>query len=233
MRPAWVFSRTTSGPSPRTSSEPILVVGTPSPIWSATSVPSPLIRAASGHASRRPRQAGVLPLPRRVCRLLAALRSRASSLVTATSSAAYGSAAAASARTTGPRVFSVISTRSLRSACRGLSSLDTSTSRLITLPSSFWILSSFSATCFRNRSGTSVLRPLTTMSTQNSVPGSPPRAGTIPFLRPVRVPSPSGRCVGCRSAVRGFRYREAAAFTSFCPTGKINTPGVCFPLPRT
>ncbi|CAM5373024.1 hypothetical protein SALBM217S_10289 [Streptomyces griseoloalbus] len=31
---------------------------------------------------------------------------------------------------------------------------------------------SFSATCFRNRSGTSVLRPLTTMSTQNSVPGS-------------------------------------------------------------
>lgn len=136
--------------------------------------------AASGTAEATS-AAGIRPFPLRVWRLLAALRSRASSLATATSSAAYGSAAAASARTTGPRVLSVISTRSEWSACRGLSSLDTSTSRLITLPSSFWILSSFSATCFRNRSGTSVLRPLTTMSTQNSVPGPRRLTGSGPF----------------------------------------------------
>ncbi len=87
----------------------------------------------------------------------ATLRSWASSFAEARSSAEYGSGALASARITGPRLCSVISTRSARSACRGLRSLDSSTSRLITLWSSFWMCSSFSPTCLRNRSGTSVL----------------------------------------------------------------------------
>ncbi len=98
------------------------------------------------------------------------LRSCASSFAEARSSAAHGSLADASARITGPRLRRVISTRSERSACRGLCSLDTSTSRLIALASNFWTFSSFSATCSRNLWGTSVLRPLTTMSTQNSDP---------------------------------------------------------------
>ena len=62
-----------------------------------------------------------------------ARRSRDSSFASAMSSAAKRSSAAASARIAGPRSMIVSSTRSLRPDCRGLRSLDTSTSTRISL----------------------------------------------------------------------------------------------------
>ena len=79
------------------------------------------------------------------------------------------------------------------------------------MPSSFWIFSSFSfsATCFRNRSGTSVLRPLTTMSTQNSVPGSPRLAAEHSLLHQTPV---------------GTGASDLATFTSSSPVGQDPHP---------
>jgi hypothetical protein len=79
-------------------------------------------------------------------------RSRASSLASARSNAAYLSSAAASARMTGPRDRIVSSTRSRRSDWRGFRSAVTSTSTLIALLSSFPILPSLAEACLRKRS---------------------------------------------------------------------------------
>src|ERR1039457_6873997 len=102
--------------------------------------------------------------PCRPLRRSLARRSRDSSLAKARSNAAKRSSAAASARTDGPRQVMVSSTHSLRPDWRGLRSLDTSTSILIALLSSFSILASFPVACLRKRSCTSVCRPLKMMS---------------------------------------------------------------------
>src|SRR5258708_22982332 len=73
----------------------------------------------------------------------------------------------------GAREEMVSSTRSLRPDWRGLRSAETSTSILIAFGSNFPILASFAVACLRNRSSTSVCRPLKMMSTQE-----PPSART-------------------------------------------------------
>ena len=62
----------------------------------------------------------------------------------------------------------VSSTRSLWPDWRGFRSVDTSTSILIALLSSRAILDSLAVACLRNRSSTSVCRPLKMMSTQGT-----------------------------------------------------------------
>src|SRR5690606_39382897 len=74
----WVFSRTTRGPSPCTSSEPIFLVGTASVSSCEEFAPVPFRVAAPGTWSGTS-AAEILRAPRREKRLSCCLRSRASS----------------------------------------------------------------------------------------------------------------------------------------------------------
>ena len=96
-----VFSRTTSGPSPCTSSEPILVVGTRS---SSSGRPRARRFRQLRHARYAVDDLGGRepPLHAAACHACRALAQPRLELAGARSSAAYGSAAAASARITGP-----------------------------------------------------------------------------------------------------------------------------------
>ena len=140
----------------------------------------------------------------------AARRSRMSSLPIARSRAACSSAAAASARITGPRVRQVSSTRIRTSDCRGLCSSATSTSTRSALGSSFASRPSFSRTLARKRSSTSVLRDLTTMSTRRI---SSARVTTLlPAVLLTVDPSPVASTVHCP------RPRRCVAATVAAPT---------------
>src|SRR5664279_1890861 len=122
--------------------------------------PVPVVRR--DHSDRRlgPRPVGCAR------RRSVALRNRFSILARARSRAAYWSRALASARTTGPFETQVSSTRSRRSACRGLRSWLTSTSMRTTRWSSRASLAHLSATWVLKASLTAWCRPLTTMSTR-------------------------------------------------------------------
>src|SRR5262245_46068820 len=96
---------------------------------------------------------------------------------------------------TGPRDRQVISTRSRLLDCRGLCSLDTSTSRAMTLPSSRVSLLSFWTTCALNRSVTSVCRLLTTMSTRD-LPARPSSRSWVTPARPTWSSTPHSPAEG-------------------------------------
>ncbi len=105
----------------------------------------PVRAAATSGPPRGPGTRLAWGAPCRALRRSPERRSRSSSLASARSSAANLSSAAASARMAGPLDRMVSSTRSRRSAWRGLRSADTSTSTLSALWSSFAILPSLAA----------------------------------------------------------------------------------------